>query len=343
MVKITHINMPMSSNLPFNWGVRGTPEDEYETTFDSYLTPNSGKNENYRLKIILRIHLKPEMPSWVADALTRSLAWAQSRKILDPDRRHNVRHDSDNKRFATMSWKPDEWTVFVTRFTQQASAWNRQFWLIPPPAFSDFDFEYRGNKMRPNIECEFEPSIVTAGDDPHTTVEAINLYVFNALFRSHSKMMSSAAVREEQKWALDPVGIARNVGNRTAVAHEVGHMLGLPHIGESRKLPHCQLAIMLDETFPEVLIPAMWKDGYSAEGCYGHWAPPGAAENVMGMGTKFAVENAAPWLERLPHHVKSPINIENWKVSISNVAPAKVSTGSSGAGKKMHGAAKIGE
>ncbi len=326
MVRITHSNTHMGSDDRIHAAVLGTPENEYETTFDSYLTPSYGTNTNYRLKILLRVHLKPDLPHWTVDTVARQLAWIQAKMGLDPSRSHNQRYDNDKRRFATMSWKHDEWQIYVGRFTQQALAWNRKFWLIPPPSFTLFDYDVRGNRLRPNVECEFQPSVVSASDSPHTTVEVINLHVFNAYFRSDSRMMASADVLKEPMSAFDPAGVARELGSYSAVAHEVGHMLGLPHIGVSRELPHCQLSIMLDEQFEQDVIPAMWKGGSNGKGCYGHWGAEGDAENVMGIGDQFASENAQPWLTRLPAHLKSGVRMSEWRVSLTMLPPQPVLT-----------------
>ena len=113
------------------------------------------------------------------------------------------------------------------------------------------------------------------------------------------------------------------------IAHEIGHAIGLPHIGQSRNLAQCGLAIVLGQTLHANAIPALYKGGSNADVCYGTRSTAGDINNIMGAGSTFSQENARPWLDRLPHHLNLGVteltrtlaNLGRWKVSMTEVRP----------------------
>jgi hypothetical protein len=280
----------------------------------------------------LRVFLKPDIPRWEEDLLMRQIEFEKNKFRSDAERvnyatnrRIGIRHDANQRRFATKSWAPDEWLTFVDAFVRQSSAWNRKFWLIPPPYFSLFDFKHRQSTIRPNIACEFELAIVGENGNPHNKVEAINLYVFDAFFRPNATRLSSQAIDIRTMSSVDAAGIERDHKNYSTIAHEVGHMLGLRHIGMTRDLANCALAMVLDRELEQDLIPAIWKGGANAGVCYGDRGSAGDADNVMGMGGEFAVENARPWQNRMVEHMRvADFNMWDWTVSMKETPPKVV-------------------
>jgi hypothetical protein len=95
-----------------------------------------------------------------------------------------------------------------------------------------------------------------------------------------------------------------------AVAHEVGHLIGLPHVGDFRNHHSCRKAIQDDP-----------KGGANHNSCYE--GPSHAdTENIMGSGDLRATWNAMPWLIRLFQHTN--IGPHAWKVALRNVPPKVV-------------------
>jgi hypothetical protein len=327
MAKIVQVHNSMGTDDTTFAAVLGTPEGGWDPTFDSYLTKNAGRNENLRLKIVLRVWLKPDLPTWEMDTVTRQIAWVRHKILLDRNRRYGGRYDHNKNteyRFPTMSWAPVEWQVFVGAFVQRASVWNRKFCLVPPPYFNLFDFKNGQYTLRPNIACEFELAVVGEKGHPHQMVEVINLYHSDHAFRSDAGHMTSHDRGMERNSSVDPAGLQHNDSNQSTVAHEVGHLLGLPHIGQSKDLANCQLAILLGEQLEQEVIPAIWKGGFGARVCYGDRSSASDANNIMGMGDQFGPENAEPWRSRMVNHMRVPADLRDWRMEIGEVRPQLV-------------------
>lgn len=106
------------------------------------------------------------------------------------------------------------------------------------------------------------------------------------------------------------------------VAHEIGHAIGQDHIGQMLHDPSCELAMILDRSFPvgnpaRAFIPAMYQGGIGASACYGLFGDPRFAANIMGFGNEFDKINAQPWLICMSLHAPGSL----WEISMAHVAP----------------------
>src|SRR5262245_18903215 len=79
------------------------------------------------------------------------------------------------------------------------------------------------------------------------------------------------------------------------IAHEIGHHLGLDHIGVILKTPQCVFAMVAASVGADHADP-LTDGGTNSFYCYGGNQATAVNANIMGMGDKFTVENARPWL-----------------------------------------------
>jgi hypothetical protein len=186
--------------------------------------------------------------------------------------------------------------------------------------------------VRPNIYCHLFVSIVGSAAGSHRTIDLVNLDVPAAArqlgkgagqldsgdFRSHEGLYDSLDTKKSKMPFTDGTGAARRV-NHSTIAHEIGHALGLPHIGVTHGAGNCRLAILYDAFLPSAVtshasFPALFQGGSNSHVCYGHSGPASLGSNIMGYGMEFDASNAQPWLDRIALHTRT--KAADWKVSV---------------------------
>lgn len=301
--------------------VKATSEYANDIAFDSILTVSDNPNSNCKLQIILKIFLLQIVPDKTTALMLKAIAGALG---ISPNRDVGYKQDWNKNSKMIKDWQGSEWNDFVGEFTRQAEKWNRKFWLMPSVDFPHFDVVQGTKVYRPNVVCEFKLEVVYTPVIAHHTVSVVNLYSPNDSFRSDSATYERNDVKDTTNWSQERMDQWREHKQNTVV-HEIGHAIGLPHIGQTKSLPNCTLALIFSKAkVPKEVIPAIYRDGNGANVCYGDFAAQGDADNVMGMGDKFAPENAQPWLDRLRHHLNVPVTMDNWSVYTKEALPTSM-------------------
>jgi hypothetical protein len=288
-----------------------------DVAFDSYLILHNGW-ENHTLTLVLKVNLR--------QMLHQSTPRAIRLPIFDGSRL-----------FLMKPWRSAEWAEFVRKFKCECAKWTNHFWLIPPANFSKLDVKVGPRTIRPNIYCHLEVVVVGGPGGAHRTIDVVNLDTADAkarlgmkekdlnsgAFRSQDDRYDSLDVKGRDKKTQDYQGHWHTAKNYSTIVHEIGHAIGLPHIGVTHQDPHCQMAVLLDQISPApASLPALFKGGANAKVCYGTLGLPNRGQNVMGGGTKFEKSNSAPWVKRIALHTFT--RPQDWTVSTGKVAPKLV-------------------
>jgi hypothetical protein len=305
----------MQTGLALN--IAGIPQRHLDRTFNSYLLLKQNGHENHTLTLELKIFMK--------QASTYGLPI--------------VPHaDFEGRIFWIRPWPDSAWVNFQQAFKQQCHRWNDRFWLIPPDGFSKLDVNVGTRKVRPNIYCHLSVDLIGSPASAHHTIEVVDLDERSTAilvgkrpkdldggdFRSDSSHFSSLDVRPSKPPAKDESGHVRRL-SQLPIVHEIGHALGLPHIGVSHHDPLCQIAMVVwDHRIPGIPVPAILRGGKNSDACYGDYLPPALkrAENVMGAGMLFDETNAQPWVDRVALHTVT--NAAGWRVSLRRLPPKPV-------------------
>jgi len=271
--------------------------------FDSVFAKNNHYTQNHHLIFYLRINLRQ------VNNKTSAL-------------------DSKKRSFPIKNWTPDEWQTFTTQFERQSHLWNNRFWLIPPKYFSLLDTK-SGSTIRPNIKCLLMTEITNSPSNAHRTINVVNLDVDairrqtnrnpgSGTFKSNARNLDSLDIKARDVRYEDDKGVEHTIKNYYTIAHELGHAIGLKHIGVLKSRPQCTFAIAL-KSLGVKNVSTHLQRGSNAEVCYGEFDSPGLAENIMGLGTKFEEINAQPWVDRVTMHTNTLAR--DWRISLSHISP----------------------
>jgi hypothetical protein len=182
------------------------------------------------------------------------------------------------------SWPAGAFTAWSNRYQRECqSFWDHKFWLQTPADYNDLNVMIGATRYRPNIQCGFYLSLVQGPRFAHTTIAVVYLAPGETFFRSDAGHYDNLD--------LDPVNYGPGL-NQRAHLHEVGHLLGLGHSGESN--PACVNNIPI---------------------CY-------AGPNIMGQGEDLDATDALPWQRAIEHFTGR--DQSQWTVSLTEIPPQRV-------------------
>lgn len=233
--------------------------------------------------------------------------------------------DANGQVFWTIPWTAADWMNFVSGAVGQANIWNNKLWLVAPDSFTEYGYKnpssFPGAAWRPNVRCELEVDF-SANGDAHKTIDVANLDLTkltgvaqnSKTFRSHSLLYDSLdTVPMISSWAK-----AQGVtSGGFTIAHEIGHAIGLGHIGVIKKTPLCVMAQTL--TNMGLGQSGLTKGGENSMYCYGHSQGVAVAGNIMGGGADFTSENGLPWVWAMM--VLRGKNFERWSAVAADPGP----------------------
>jgi hypothetical protein len=306
--------------------VRASPDRNGDSAFDSTFEP-AVPGQNWTLRISLRVFYRQIHPYQVTAAVMRAVC--AGLRIPIPAGALSWYPDWDKKNHFIKEWTMPEWGNFTNAAKKQANRWDSKFWLVPPDEFRFFDvIDQRGSKTRPNVKCAFTLEVTPFANGAHRTIDVVNL-VGREFFRADDFTYKSDT-SPKSDISLDQKGAPIETHQET-IAHETGHALGLPHIGQLLNTPNCGVAIAIAQN-PWIIAPKNFEGGEGANVCYGYGSTADAINNIMGSGMQFTPEDAQPWLNRLPEHLD--LNSQNsfnfalyrhkWKVLTANAPPRAV-------------------
>jgi hypothetical protein len=250
--------------------------------------------------------------------------------------------DLNGKQFAHRDWddRNGEWEKFRQAVERRAEDfWDQTaFCIVSPQEYRGLDWPATGPICHLNVDCHFEIVWAAGASDAHAIVDCYRLDApSDPGFRSYSPgdrgcwtnfdviesfCHDSALCRPNvvsgkiMGWIDDIIPIYDQIpaNPQIAVVHEVGHLLGLPHVGNFRKSPQCVQAIDRLKTTGK-------GEGSNDGSCY-----KGNDEydrlNIMGEGMNLALCNGMCWFLRLAEHTGT--TLEGWRIVKGAVAPRRL-------------------
>ena len=190
-------------------------------------------------------------------------------------------------------WKAGEFERYVRNLTGGAQRfWDGYFWLKTPKSYDGLNFSANGRPAyRGNIYCKFDLAAVSQAADAHYTIAVVRAQD-GANFRSNAVLYSQNDIKSEHM-------IPRSTVKFWTHFHEVGHLIGLGHVGTGG---------------------ATNVHNDNSPTAYGVTARE--MHDVMGRGHSRHDWHATPWQEAAAAF--TGVKATDWKVYQHHIAPERV-------------------
>jgi hypothetical protein len=276
-------------------------------TFDSDLSTSMINDEtNAELTLKLRVWLEQINP--VNAQLPLFLPYVGGLQ-LKADTTHDSDYDTNKKEWKIRQWSPKDWAAFTGEYVGDGQGfWDGRFWLQTPDTFADLDSPKGKPHARPNVWCRFELRLATSPADAHVSISVLQLAAGE---KEGHNFRSTAALytKYDLKADFSRDGTGRWHRQRTFI-HELGHALGLGHIGKLTNAAAC-VAAAADPK----------KDGFNSSECY-NGNNFNEADNIMGRGMQLTAIDALPWRKRIAEHTGTAEN--DWKAFRYRIYPRRL-------------------
>ena len=126
-------------------------------------------------------------------------------------------------------WKIGEFERYVRNLTGGAARfWDGQFWLKTPRSYDGLNYAAHGRPShRYNLYCKLELQAVSQASDAHYTIAVVRAQD-GVTFRSNAVLYSQNDIKSAYM-------IPRSTIKFWTHFHEVGHLIGLGHVGSDGK------------------------------------------------------------------------------------------------------------
>jgi hypothetical protein len=207
--------------------------------------------------------------------------------------------------FSYTTWPADQWETFKISFADGANFWDSKFWLVLSPD-KVATLEYRAVEQelavlenapsretlqqkyvyRRNLKCKFNLQLVSEAGDAHKTLDC--LYIVDG-----SNQPTTNRYTHRSNATTVDVGDVHESGGFNCISHEVGHMLGLAHIGVVTHHEPCMAVL----SSPEGSNSAMCYNGENNS----------YTNNVMGRGSLLTYHQSLPWRKAFERMSRVPL------------------------------------
>ena len=139
------------------------------------------------------------------------------------------------------------------------------------------------------------------------------------LVESRMRALSEAeALSRVRQQGMTPIAV-----EHLTVPHEIGHAIGLPHVGVFHDLTKSEHQCMVAGIDPSTT--QGWEspgaDRKGGKDPYGNYSSEDVMRNIMGYGQGKALWNFLPWINRAHVHTCHETHISDWRFSSTWVPP----------------------
>jgi hypothetical protein len=208
--------------------------------------------------------------------------------------------------FDSLAWGANEWENLKKKFKADAEKfWSGKFWLAPKARYTELLYPEppKAPHVQCNIYCRLQIDMLGSPADAH---KIITIYKVppGRFFRADSDTYTADKISEVNP-QVDQHG--HKLKQRT-LFHEVGHALGLNHVGVSTHVSYAPGKVCVEADQADVQCYTGPKDSDTA--------------SIMGRGNTMTLREAKPWQDRIATHTS--IAGGDWRTTMYRVYPSKI-------------------